>query len=95
MNVYPQLKKTDKVYILDPKDSKNKVGIGEISGVDRDLFHQNPIPHGWLRLDVLEVFDKKIPLMLPHELADQFVLGDTINGVVVWKQQHVIALRQR
>ena len=81
--------------MLDPKDPRKKVGIGEISGIDRDLFHHKAIPQGWLRLDVMEVFDKEIPLMLPHEPADQFVLGDTIKGVVLWKRSHVAELRQR
>ena len=81
--------------MLDPKDPKHKVGIGEISGMDMDLFHLKPIPHGWLRIDVMEVFDKEIPLMLPHEPADQFVLGDTIKGVVLWKRSHVAELRPR
>ncbi|KAG0606104.1 hypothetical protein M758_9G114200 [Ceratodon purpureus] len=93
--VFRKFKKEDKVYLLDPKDPRNKVAIGAISGVDRDLFHLKPIPSGWLRVDVLEVFDHKIPLMKPHEPADQFELGDTIGGVVLWKRTHVVAFPQR
>ena len=90
-----QFQKLEKVVLLDPEDHTKKVAIGEISGMDRDLFHLKPVPSGWLRIDVMEVFDKKFPLMHPHEPADQFELGDTLNGVALWKQKHVVALRQR
>ena len=63
--------------------------------MDRDLFHQKPVPSGWLRLDVMEVFDKKFPLMHPHEAADQFELGDTIKGVALWNRDCVEAFPRR
>ena len=86
-----QLKLKDKVSLLDPKDASHRVAIGEVSGLHEsgDLFHHQPIPKGWLKVNVLEVIDPKFPLMRPHEPADQYLIGDTKNGLTLWKQVSV------
>lgn len=92
-----QLKLRDRVSLLDPKDASHRVAIGEVSGLHEngDQFHLKAIPKGWLKVNVLDILDPKFPLMHPHEPADQYLLGDTRNGLTLWRQENITRIPKK
>ena len=79
------------MYLLDPRNTSNRVAVGRISGTTKgnDLFHFHPVPKGWYKIDVTEVMEPTVPLMRPQEFADQYTLGDTANGNTLWKEENL------
>jgi hypothetical protein len=57
--------------LLNPKNIRQKVVIGKISGIwGIDKFHGNVIPNFWLKVDAIVTHIGDIPLMHPHSKVD-------------------------
>ena len=78
----------DEVYLVNPRGIKQKVAVGNISGLGgMDKFHLVAIPPTWYKIDVKEVLQPKQPLMVENPDADQLVMLDVKGGNCIWDQQ--------
>jgi hypothetical protein len=73
---------------MNPRNSKQKVTVGVISGFGGiDRFHCNTIPESWLKVDLKEVSCPNVDLMYPHKPGNQHQLKDVIGGNALWDEQ--------
>jgi hypothetical protein len=80
----------DEVYLMNPRAIKQKVALGNISGLGGvDQFHFTPIPPTWYKIDVKEVLQPKQRLMVENQDADQLVMLDVKGGNCIWDQQYL------
>jgi hypothetical protein len=78
------------VCLMNPKNLKQKVAVGVVSGLGGiDKFHFNIIPESWLKVDVKEVMSPNAELMYPHEPADQSVVRDVVGGNTLWDEKFI------
>jgi hypothetical protein len=83
--IYVQYCMGQQVCLINPKNVKQKVAVGIVSGFGRiDKFHFNTIPESWLKVDVKEVVSPNADLMYPNENANQHLLKDVVGGNTVW-----------
>ena len=86
-----QFQRGEIVALFDLEDSNHVVAIAKVSGVwgSRDLFRIQVTHLGRVRVGIIEVMDAKFPLLHLHEPAEQYVVGDTINGITLWIEAHM------
>jgi hypothetical protein len=88
--IYVQYCMGQQVCLINPKNVKQKVAVGIVSGFGRiDKFHFNTIPESWLKVDVKEVVSPNADLMYPNENANQHLLKDVVGGNTVWDEKFI------
>ena len=79
-----------KVYLLNPRSVRQKVGAGAVSGIGGiDKFHFMLIPENWFKIDVREVLQPNVPLMYPKEDANQEKLKDVQGSNAIWDRKYM------
>jgi hypothetical protein len=72
------------VCLMNPKNEKQKVVVGVVSGFGGiDKFHFNTIPESWLKVDVKEVMLPNADMIYPNEDANQHLVKDLVGGNIL------------
>jgi hypothetical protein len=84
------------VWIMNPKQSTQKVVTGIISGVEGEAkFHFVDIPDKWFKIDIREALLLETALMYVNEPADQYLVGDIVGTTSIWDQRYIKKASQR
>ena len=80
----------DEVFLINPRVSRQKVAVGNISGIPGiHKFHSLDIPENWFKVEVKEVFHGGVALMFPNAADDQEKLDDVKGTFTVWDQKYL------
>ena len=80
------------VHMMNPRNNKQKVASGKISGVGGvDKFHFKTIPEFCHKLDVSSAHLGEVRLLYPPEAGDQWVVEDVVGGCTLWNEQNLRA----
>jgi hypothetical protein len=80
----------DEVYLINPRVNRQKVAVGNISGLPgKHKFHFTDIPETWFKVDVREILQKGVALMFPFHADDQNVIDDVTGTSTVWNQKYL------
>ncbi len=80
------------VHMMNPRNNKQKVGSGKISGVGgADKFHFKTIPEFCYKVDVNIAHLGEVRLPYPHEAGDQWVVEDVVGGCTLWNERNLRA----
>jgi hypothetical protein len=78
------------VCLMNPKNSKQRVAVGFVSGFEGiDTFYFRPIPNAWLKVDVKEVMIPTAALMHPNKDADQLQVKHVLGGNTLWYERFI------
>lgn len=80
----------DEVFLINPRAQRQKVATARVSGLPGEhKFHFAAIPHGWLKVDVLDIVQPGLALMYPNDDVDMRVLADAKGTCTVWDAQFI------
>jgi hypothetical protein len=78
------------VCLMNPKNSKQRVAVGFVSGFGGiDTFYFHPIPDAWLKVDMKEVTTPTAALMYPKEDAHQLQVKHVLGGNTLWDERFI------
>jgi hypothetical protein len=78
------------VVLLNPKNAKQKVAFGKVSGQwGLEKFHGAIVLEFLFKVDVATMHMLEIPLMHPHEANDQVAMGDVVGTCTLWNWKYV------
>lgn len=85
-----QFSVAEEVWLLNPKQSTQKVASGKISGIGGEQkFHFKEFMEKWFKVEMREALLPETAFMHPNEDADQHIVEDVVKIAIIWDQKHI------
>lgn len=85
-----QFKVGDEVFLMNPRAVRQKVAVGNISGLlGEQKFHFKEIPDLWMKVDVRNVFHLGVHLMIEREDTDMIFVEHVKGSAELWDQKYI------
>lgn len=85
-----------RVSLLNPSSPRQVVASGTITavggGVGPQMYHGQPIPEGWYRLDIAHAPGFFVDLMHPNPNGDEYKLKDIVGASTIWEEQYIVII---